>query len=75
MQRWRTEKLQNGKVGIRQDYVARRLYEGELFRTPDWLEYRQIMNSGQMPRMLTLCKCTTIKVAKKEAFKRDYPCC
>jgi len=74
MQRWRTGKLQNGKVGIRQDYVARRLYEGELFRTPDWLEYRQIMNSGQMPQNANFMQMyTRLKSAKKEAFKRDYP--
>lgn len=45
MARWRTGKTgRYSKAGIRQDYVERRQWEGELFSTPDWMDI-----SGYLP--------------------------
>tara|TARA_Y100001972_G_C7635321_1_gene318942 strand:- start:329 stop:958 length:630 start_codon:yes stop_codon:yes gene_type:complete len=75
MQRWRTGKIgKTGKVQVRQDYVARRKYEGELFQTPDWVEFRSELAEMTQPAQgnFNLAR-SRLQTAKRQAFDKMAP--
>lgn len=71
MKRWRTGRIGSGEIVVREDYVQRRLYECELFTTPDWLGLtleemglagaNKNLSFGQLRSML--------KIAKENKYK------
>lgn len=69
MARWRTGKVgRYSKAGVRQDYVQRRQWEGELFSTPEWIDIsaylpmsRPNCTFGQLAEDLRVCKLNAIR--------------